>query len=424
MKVLIICMGSRGDVNPFLAVALKLKEKGHEVVLCSTENFRQLIEGQGLRFISTFSQKFYEEVTTNPDLWHSWKALPTLMKKGMLPALRAIYPIIMQERTKDFVVVSTPFALAAKLAEETSGIKLVQLHLAPCMFRTLKDTSQIGVMPMTDGFPGWYKKVVWWLIDVCILDPCIKKELNRLRNELGLKPVRRILNQWLFSNCLNAAMFSRHIAQQQQDWPVPTELFDFLLYDGNEQVPPEAEHFLSHGEPPIVFTFGTAFYFGKNIFLESMQALQRINARGIFLTVKRENLPHELPDTIRSFPFLPLGKILPSCRAIVHHGGIGTLGQALKAGIPQLIRPLAYDQFDNAHRITTRKLGSCIRARQYSAECLSQKLLAILNDAEIIKNCRNVSRNIDSDSILQQLVLRIEEIGNGSIPSRYTQEHT
>jgi rhamnosyltransferase subunit B len=412
MKVLIIGMGSRGDVNPFLAVALKLMEKGHEVVFCSTENFRQLIEGQGLRFISTFSQKHYEEVTSNPDLWHSLKALPTLMKSGMLPALRIIYPIIMQERTKDFVVVSTPFALAAKLAEETAGIKLVQLHLAPCIFRTLQDTSHLGPIPMSDRFPTWYKKLMWWIIDTIIIDPNIKKGLNTFRRELGLKPVSRILNQWLFSNCLNMAVFSRYIAQQQPDWPVPSELFDFLLYDGNEQVPPEAEHFLSHGEPPIVFTFGTAFYFGKNIFLESMKALQRINVRGIFLTLKRENLPQELPDTIRSFPFLPLGRILPSCRAIVHHGGIGTLGQALKSGIPQLIRPLAFDQFDNAHRITTRKLGSYIRARQYSAGCLSQKLLAMLNDEEIIKNCRDASRNIDSDSILQQLVFRIEEIGN------------
>ncbi len=64
-----------------------------------------------------------------------------------------------------------------------------------------------------------------------------------------------------------------------------------------------------------------------------------LGARGIFLTSKKEDIPEKLPKTIKPFSFLPLGKILPSCKAIVHHGGIGTLGQALKAGIPQLLRP-------------------------------------------------------------------------------------
>jgi len=301
--------------------------------------------------------------------------------------------------------------LAAKIAEETAGIKLVQLHLAPCMFRSHHDTSHLGPVPMNDKLPFWYKKLVWWIIDTVILDPYIKKDLNRFRRELGLKPVSRIMNNWIFSSCLNAAVFSPHIAQQQPDWPMPSEVFDFLLYDGNEQVPPEAEKFLNRGEPPIVFTFGTAFYFGKSDFAESTKALEMLNARGIFLTSKTEDLPERLPDTIGAFPFLPLGKILPSCRAIVHHGGIGTLGQALKAGVPQLIRPRAYDQFDNAYRITTRKLGSYILARQYKAENLYQKLRAMLDDTAVEANCRDVARSIDSEKTLEKLVSTIEEIG-------------
>jgi len=118
-----------------------------------------------------------------------------------------------------------------------------------------------------------------------------------------------------------------------------------------------------------------------------------------------------LPDTIGAFPFLPLGKILPSCRAIVHHGGVGTLGQALKAGVPQLIRPLAYDQFDNAYRIATRKLGGSILARQYKAGNLYQKLRVMLDDAAVGANCRDVARSIDSEKTLEKLVSAIEEIG-------------
>jgi UDP:flavonoid glycosyltransferase YjiC (YdhE family) len=413
MKIFVVTIGSRGDVNPFLVLALKLMSKGHEVVFCASENFRQLIEGQGLRFIPHISQKEYEEVAQDPDMWHFRKALPAYMKKGLLPVVRRIYPLIMQERTKNFVVVAPAFVLAAKFAEETSGIKLVQMHLAPSMFRSLRDTSQIGAVPMTDMLPARYKKLMWWIADSFFIDPCIKKELNSFRRELGLKPVSRILNTSMFSSCLNAAIFSSHIGQKQPDWPVPSEVFDFLLYDGNEQVSPEAEDFLSRGAPPIVFTFGTAFRFGKSDFEESVKTLEMLDARGIFLTSKKEDIPVGLPDTIRAFSFLPLGKILPSCRAIVHHGGIGTLGQALKAGVPQLIRPMAYDQFDNAYRITTRKLGNYILARQYKADKLYRKLRTLLDDTAIGANCREVAGNIDSDRALEALVRRIEELGAG-----------
>ena len=411
MKILVIAIGSLGDVNPFLVLALKLMSKGHEIVFCASENFRQLIQGQGLRFLSHTSQKEYEEVTQNPDLWHFRKALPTYIKKGLLPAARRIYPLIMQQRTKNFVVVAPAFALAAKLAEETAGVKLVQMHLAPSMFRALQDTSQISTVPMNDMLPAWYKKLIWWLADFCFIDPYITKDFNSFRRELGLRPISRILNNGMFSSCFNAAVFSRHIARKQPDWPVPSEVFDFLLYDGDEQVPLEAENFFSRGAPPIVFTFGTAFQFGKNDFLESVKALEMLNARGIFLTSKKEDIPDRLPDTIIAFPFLPLGKILPFCKAIVHHGGIGTLGQALKAGIPQLIRPMAYDQFDNAYRITTRKLGNYILARQYQADKLYQKLRTLLDDTAIGANCREVAGSIDSEKALEALIRRIEELG-------------
>ena len=413
MKILVIAIGSRGDVNPFLVLALKLMSKGHEVVFCASENYRKMIVGYGLRFIPHSTLQEYEEVTQDPDMWHYRKALPTYIKKGLLPLLHRLYPLILQERTKDFVVVAPLFALAAKLAEEVEGIKLVQLHLAPSMLRSLRDTAQIGTVPMSDAMPAWYKKLVWWTADSFFIDPCIKKDLNIFRRELGLKPVSRILNACLFSSGLNAAVFSSHFGQKQPDWPMPAEVFDFFLYDGDEQVSPEAAEFLSRGAPPIVFTFGTAYRFGKNTFKESIKALEMLNERGIFLSSKKEDIPDGLPDTIKAFAFLPLGKILSSCKAIVHHGGVGTLGQALKSGVPQLIRPMAYDQFDNAYRITTRKLGSYILIRQYKADKLYKKLRTLLDDAEIRANCREVARHIDSEKALEALIKKIEELGAG-----------
>ena len=75
MKILVITIGSRGDVNPFLLLALKLKSAGHDVVFCASENFRNLVEGQGIKFLRHSSQQEYETVAHHPDLWHYRKAL-------------------------------------------------------------------------------------------------------------------------------------------------------------------------------------------------------------------------------------------------------------------------------------------------------------------------------------------------------------
>jgi len=409
MKVLIVTLGSRGDVNPFLVVGLKLKQKGHEVVFCCEENFRRLAEGFGLRFIPHLNSTEHDEVANDPNLWHYRKALPTFCEKSLVPNLRKIYRIIEQERAGDFLVISNPFAFAAKIAEEKLGIKLVQLHLWPSLFRTLQDTSQVGRLPMHESLPTFYKKCVWWLIDACILDPCIKKELNRFRKGLGLKPSMRIMHNWWFSKHYNAMVFSEHFAEKQKDWPEPSEVFDFLCFDGEEGISTEAEKFLHQGSRPIVFTSGTAFNFGKSFFQESLKALRKLTLRGIFLTQNQGDIPEELPEYIFACNFLPLGKILPRCSAIVHHGGIGTLAQAAKAGIPQLIRPLAFDQPDNAYRIYKRKLGNYILAHHYKADKLYKKLQKILNDEEIKANCIEISKKINSDRALENLVQRIED---------------
>lgn len=410
MKILIITIGSRGDVNPYLIVGRELKKRGHDIVFCASEYFKETVENLGFRFVHHITREQHHMLTNNPEMWHHKKAIPTFSSKVLIPNLRKIYAIIEREKTDDFAVLSSPFAFASKIAEETLGIKLAQLHLAPLQFRTLQDTSQLGKIPMNRFLPGWYKRVVWYLIDRYIINPYMEADINRFRNELGLGPVTRPLNGWWFSSQLNAVVFSKHFATRQKGWPDPSEIFDFLCFDGNEDVADEAASFLQKGEKPIVFTPGTAFNFGKSFFEESRNALIQLKMRGVFLTHNTEDIPKNLPDTIYACRFLPLDQILKQCAAIVHHGGIGTLAQAAKAGIPQLVRPMAFDQFDNAHRIHMKKLGTYIFVKDYKSTLLCKKLNHVLHDKDIQAGCTAMSQVIDPEKALKDLADRIENI--------------
>jgi UDP:flavonoid glycosyltransferase YjiC (YdhE family) len=139
-------------------------------------------------------------------------------------------------------------------------------------------------------------------------------------------------------------------------------------------VSPELERFLAAGEKPIAFTPGSAMQFGQSFFRESAKACELLNRRGILLSRHREHIPVDLPPTVRHFDYAPFSRILPRCAALVHHGGIGTTSQALAAGVPQLIMPMAHDQFDNAHRVARLGAGDVIKRRNYRAKAAAAKL--------------------------------------------------
>lgn len=408
MKILIVTIGSRGDINPYIAVGRELKKRGHEVLFSASGYFQELAEASGLPFIPHLGREAYLAGINDPDLWNFRKALPTFSRVALIPALRKIYSIIERERTDDFLLLSSPFAFASRVAEEKLGIKLVQLHLSPSQFRTFDDTAQLAGIPMNRYFPGWFKSMVWYLVDKFVIYPFLGRELNRFRKEVGLEPVGRLMNGWWFSRRFNAMVFSELFASRQQGWPEPARIFNFLCFDGYGEISDEAETFLRQGSPPVVFTPGTAFMFGKTFFKESLAALTRLKTRGIFLAPDQASLPEHLPKDVYAAGFLPLGTVLPRCAAIVHHGGIGTLAQALKAGVPQIVRPMAFDQFDNGYRLHQKKLGTCVPVRQYTSRTLRRKLEYVLNDSTILANCKRISKSIDSEKALQNLVSSIE----------------
>src|SRR5262249_5085713 len=129
-------------------------------------------------------------------------------------------------------------------------------------------------------------------------------------------------------------------------------LTGFPLYDHAQSRPlsPDVEAFLASGEPPVAFTAGTANAGAHEFFAPSPQACRPTRQRGTLLAPHVEQPPSRLPSGVAWFGFVPFSALLPRSAALVHHGGIGTTSQALRAGVPQLITPAGFDQYDNSDR--------------------------------------------------------------------------
>ena len=158
---------------------------------------------------------------------------------------------------------------------------------------------------------------------------------------------------------------------------------------------PDLSSFISDGEPPIVFTPGTAMKHADRFFQASIQASMELGRRALLITRYPDQLPHRLPDGVAKATYVPFQTVLPRCAALVHHGGIGTAAQALAAGIPQLVRPMAFDQPDNAARLERLGVASSIRPDHYQAPAVARALSDLLESKVVSEKCQLYSSKID-----------------------------
>ena len=171
----------------------------------------------------------------------------------------------------------------------------------------------------------------------------------------------------------------------------------------------ELETFLSAGSAPIIFTAGTAMKHANQFFLDCIEACQLLGQRGILLTQHPEQLPAELPQGIQHFAYLPFSKVLPRALALVHHGGIGTTAQAIAAGIPQVIRPMAHDQPDTAARVEKLGIGASLSPKKFNAASLAEKLNTLITSQAVLDRCKFYAERINPDQSLNDTCTIIED---------------
>ena len=163
----------------------------------------------------------------------------------------------------------------------------------------------------------------------------------------------------------------------------------------------ELKRFLSSGSPPIAFTPGSANIFGRKFFQAAADACKILGQRGILLTRFAEQIPSDLPENVKHFDFAPFKELLPRCQALVHHGGIGSLSQAMAAGIPQIIMPMGFDQIDNAHRVQRLHAGDYLFPSRFTGSRLASTLKNLLGNPNTTPACKQVANWISQVDSLE-----------------------
>jgi UDP:flavonoid glycosyltransferase YjiC (YdhE family) len=223
--------------------------------------------------------------------------------------------------------------------------------------------------------------------------------VRALRAELGLAPGRDPLYEGQFSPFGTLALFSRVLARPQPDWPPRTTLTGFIFYTPPRTLPGDVGEFLDAGEPPIVFTLGSSATGAPGVFYdESLDAARRLGRRALLL-VGRHTASTALASDGRALavPFAPHDAVFPRAEAIVHHGGIGTTGQALRAGRPTLVVPHAHDQPDNALRVQRLGAARVLPAARYRSASAMRHLDALLSTPDYAARAQSAAATVRAE---------------------------
>jgi rhamnosyltransferase subunit B len=403
-RFLFSTLGSLGDVHPYIAVARALIAQGHEAVIATSEDHRKVIKGAGVEFCAMYP------VMTNKEDYRALVARLFDVRRGpehlirsiVMPHLRASYARLFEASKGAHVLVSHPLALALPLVAEKLEIPRIASVLSPMLFLSAYDPPVIPEAP--------------WLHKMRFLGSGLHRFLFRLakhkigswegplrdfRRELGLAPARHsAMFEGHVSKLLNLALFDPQLAKPQPDWPQNTLICGSALFDGLVPDPADIddlEKFLAADDAPIVFALGSsAVWIAGDFWDAAVAATLKLGRRAILLT--GPHMPETLPDTVRAYSYLPYSKVFPRAAAVVHQAGIGTLSHALRAGQPQLIVPLAFDQPDNAARACSLGLGRTLPFRKVTAGRLVSEISALLGASGYACAARRVAAELaDTD---------------------------
>ena len=393
MRIVLTTWGSLGDLHPYLAIGTEMKRRGHEVAVATLAVWESSVRDAGLGFHPIRPDVPRDDPQSKElvrRLLDARGGPDYLIEKVLSPVLRETYDDCLAAVRADGgadLLITHQIPITGPLVAEATGVQWVSGVLLPMAFLSDYD-------PATPPQAPWIQKIA-------ALHPAIAGLMHRgarrmtrkwaaptdrLRKSLGLAPGGHPIFEGQHSPTLVLALFSRVLTWKQPDFPPQTVITGFPFYDGADLRPPDPQllRFLDAGEPPIVFTLGSsAVWIADDFYSTAINAVRALGRRAVLLAgdLAADLRSSGLPDTIAAFDYAPHSLVMPRGSVIVHQGGVGTTGQALRSGRPQLVVPFGQDQPDNARRCVRLGVARTISRSAFRSDRVAAELEHLLENA-------------------------------------------
>jgi rhamnosyltransferase subunit B len=404
LRIVLSNIGTFGDINPLIAIALELKHRGHTPVMALPELYCSKIKQFGLEFHTLRPAIDPANTVLAEMIYDVKKGTERGLREFLFPALRQTYEDLLDAATNPVqadLMLLGELNYAGPIVAEHTGIPWASTVLAPFSFFSAFDP------PVLPPYPGLAdaEKFIPYMGHII---KRVARQVTRkwpdpvyaLRRELRLPPGPNPIFDAKHSPQLVLALFSRVLGAVQKDWPPNVLITGFCFHDsssGDDSMPSHLEEFLDAGEPPIVFTLGSAAVLAAGPFYElSAKAAMLLNRRAVFLigSDPRNRPRQQLPGSICVAEYAPFSTLFPRASIVAHQGGVGTTAQCLRAGRPMLIMPYSHDQPDNARRMKRMGLSQTIERSDYEPQRIARSLRVLIDDSNYAMRAQAVARQL------------------------------
>ncbi|NDY57142.1 hypothetical protein G3N56_10360 [Desulfovibrio sulfodismutans] len=428
MKLTLVAYGTLGDVYPFLAVGQELKHRGYDVAVATLPQYQETAASLGLDFAPLCDGRLLDDFTRNRFSWDIAKGSNSFFSDLIIPFVDPVFRFVTSLDLENTCVLASVLAMGARIARETTPFRLATLCPYPVFFPSRVRPPALPRIDFTGLGQSWRSRLFFRMLgglDWLLMGPprenprsyvginrsAFRKRLfseayirtsdfqcaaflNRYRRGLGLPERTRYFEDYLFSPDLAVGLFPEWFAPVQPDWPPNVALSSFpRLMRPNAATSETFQRFMATTpDAPILFTFGSQKSHNHDLFRLAARACLDLNQPAVFLSGTRADIPAGLPDSIIHLEFEPLPELLRHMRLIVHHAGIGTSADALRAGVPQILLPFCYDQPDNATRLQRIGVGKMLSAGNLTVDGLKETIRLVLETPRYTERTRHYAQ--------------------------------
>jgi len=405
----IYALGTGGDIDPMVGLGVELKNRGHQVVYLSNAYFKQTIVDAGLNFHSVGTTDQYHKGNSakawqgsddadNFEFYHAPAFEPSYNYIKSIP--RETMPVLLALGEQNG-------AVAAALQ---CGISFIRIILTPnIIFSAISPPAPL-CWKIPKDFPPFLSKALLRLFRKTNFmrsykSPAAEEYLaTRKRLKCPLKFRRKS------TAIMQLGLFPEWFGMRSKDWPADLKLIGFPLQNRVDmEFRTEIDAVIGRLGAPIIFTAGTGVPDVTELFCEGRKICEMLRVPGVFVggVIGKEVL--EGSPLCAHLDYIDFAYALPKSLAIVHHGGIGTTAQAIKAGIPQLIRPVKYDQPDNANRVYKLGLGNFVLPQYFKSETVAPLLAAMLHCSKNNRILQTYSAELKTSNAINEACNLIEQ---------------
>lgn len=419
MRIGIQTWGSEGDIRPFVALGAALSRRGHHVELVYTEIGERRYEAVAESLGFTARAVASPIVDGDQAIAIGLKVLKTRdqLQQGLIlgrellePVMPQMYDAAVDLCQRSDLLIHHFILHGARAAADIAGVPTVTMQFAHMLIASRH------IHPSGTPRLGEWWNALAWKIGRFALNKTLLKDVNRLRERVGLSPLDDLMNQAWPSPLLNLVAASPAFLDRPDDWPAFHQLCGFVELPSHQHEPvsPEVEAFLANGPAPVFMGFGSLMPIGGSVYSDdTISAFQEATRVTGCRAIIQSDADLASTDRVLHVKRTPHNLVFPRCAAVVHHAGAGTTHTTLRAGVPSIPVPHVSDQFawaEELHRVGAAP--SPLLRRKLTAKALAARIIETLKDPRKKAAAMSMRERMQPDNGAETAADMIEKLWN------------